>query len=128
MPAWLARAHDLPDLPVQGRNLALNRAERFKKCRNTSIKKVVMGAARPCRLVEPLGAQPRGSKLDGHRDYILAMVAVTPDITISEMLERLATECGVQAGRATLWTFLDRCGLSFKKNRHTRPSRIVRIS
>jgi transposase len=72
--------------------------------------------------------QPRGSKLDAHRDYILGMVAATPDITISEMLERLARERGVQAGRATLWTFLDRCGLSFKKNRHTRPSRIARTS
>jgi transposase len=72
--------------------------------------------------------QPRGSKLDAHRDYILAMVAASPDITISEMLERLAMECGVRAGRATLWTFLDRCGLTFKKSRHTRPSRIARTS
>ena len=72
--------------------------------------------------------KPRGGKLDGHRDYILAMVAASPDITISEMLERLAMERGVRAGRATLWTFLDRCGLTYKKSRHTQPSRIARIS
>lgn len=72
--------------------------------------------------------KPRGGKLDGHRDYILAMVATAPDITISEMLERLATERGVRAGRATLWTFLDRCGLTFKKSRRTRLSRIARTS
>jgi transposase len=33
------------------------------------------------------------------------------------LLERLAADCGVKASRSTLWTFLDRCGLTFKKNR-----------
>ena len=72
--------------------------------------------------------QPRRSKLDPHRDYILGLVETTPDMTISEMLEKLAAERGVQASRATLWTFLDRCGLTFKKSLRTRPSRTVRIS
>ena len=72
--------------------------------------------------------QPRRSKLDPHRDYILRLVETTPDMTISEMLAKLAVERGVQASRATLWTFLDRCGLTFKKSPRTRPSRTVRIS
>jgi len=72
--------------------------------------------------------QPRRSKLDPHRDYILRLVETTPDMTISEMLEKLAEERGVQASRATLWTFLDRCGLTFKKSPRTRPSRTVRAS
>jgi transposase len=72
--------------------------------------------------------QPRRSKLDPHRDYILRLVETTPDMTISETLEKLAAERGVQASRATLWTFLDRCGLTFKKSPRTRPSRTVRIS
>jgi transposase len=59
--------------------------------------------------------QPRRSKLDPHRDYILALIAAAPDMTISEMLERLALERDVRASRATLWTLLDRCGLTFKK-------------
>ena len=58
--------------------------------------------------------QPRRSKLDPHRDYILGLVEAIPDMTISEMLERLAKERGVRASRATLWVFLDRCGLTFK--------------
>ena len=72
--------------------------------------------------------QPRRSKLDPQRDYVLGLVAETPDMTISEMLERLASDCGVRASRATLWTFLDRCGLTFKKSPHTRPSRTVPTS
>ncbi len=31
--------------------------------------------------------QPRRSKLDPHRDYILRLVEATPDMTISEMLD-----------------------------------------
>ena len=33
----------------------------------------------------------------------------------------------VRAGRATLWTFLDRCGLTFKKSPRTRRSRTARM-
>jgi transposase len=60
--------------------------------------------------------RPRCCKLDVHRDYILGLVAKAPDMTISEMQERLTGECGMQAARATLWKFLDRAGLTFKKN------------
>lgn len=72
--------------------------------------------------------QPRRSKLDPHRDYILGLVEATPDMTISEMLDKLAAERDVYAARATLWTFLDRCGLTFKKRPRTRPSRTARTS
>ena len=60
--------------------------------------------------------QPHRSKLDPHRDYILGLVEATPDMTISEMLDKLAVKRDVYAARATLWTFLDRCGLTFKKD------------
>jgi transposase len=72
--------------------------------------------------------QPRRSKLDAHRDYLLGLIEETPDMTISEMLERLVAERGVSASRATLWTFLDRCGLTFKKSLRMRASKIVPTS
>jgi len=72
--------------------------------------------------------QPRHCKLDPHRDYILGLIAATPDLTISELLARLLAERGVRAARATLWTFLDRCGLTYKKRPPTPPSGIARIS
>jgi transposase len=73
-------------------------------------------------------AQPRRSKLDPHRGYLLGLIAETPDLTISELLERLLAERSVRASRATLWTFLDRCGLTFKKSPLTRTSRTARTS
>ena len=72
--------------------------------------------------------QPRRSKLDPHREYLLGLIAETPDLTISELLERLLADRSVRASRATLWTFLDRCGLTFKKNPPMRASRTGRIS
>jgi transposase len=72
--------------------------------------------------------QPRRSKLDPHRDYLLGLIAQTPDLTISELLERLLADRSMRASRATLWTFLDRCGLTFKKSPPMRASRTARIS
>jgi transposase len=55
------------------------------------------------------------SKLEPHRDFLLGLIGATPDLTISELLSQLLDERGVKASRSTLWTFLDRCGLTFKK-------------
>ena len=70
--------------------------------------------------------QPRRSKLDPHRDYLLGLISATPDLTISELLAQLLADRGVTASRATLWTFLDRCGLTFKKRPPTPVSKIAR--
>jgi transposase len=71
--------------------------------------------------------QPRRSKLDPHRDYLLGLIEATPDMTISELLDRLLAERGVTASRALLWTFLDRQGLTFKKRPPMRANRIARM-
>src|SRR5262245_14125043 len=64
------------------------------------------------RTAGPSGT-PRRSKLDPHCDYILGLVETTLDMTISEMLDKLAVDRDVYAARATLWILLDRCGLTF---------------
>jgi transposase len=67
-------------------------------------------------------------KLDPHRDYLLALIDEAPDLTISELLERLSANQGVKVSRSTLWMFLDRCGLTFKKRPRTPASRIAPTS
>jgi transposase len=44
-------------------------------------------------------------KLDPHRDYLLALIDETPDLTISELLERLAMERSVTVPRSILWEY-----------------------
>src|SRR4051794_39987235 len=56
------------------------------------------------------GRRP-SSKLDAHRDFLLAVIEAAPDATIKELQRRLVEEKGVRASTGTIWTFLDRCGL-----------------
>jgi transposase len=59
--------------------------------------------------------RPRGLKLDPHRDYLLPLIESEPDMTIERMQERLLEDRGVRASAGTIWTFLDRSRLTFKK-------------
>lgn len=60
--------------------------------------------------------KPRGSRLDVHAEFILGLVEEgTKDITLAEIAERLSSERGVVIGITSIWTFLDRHGLTFKK-------------
>src|SRR4051794_5374680 len=67
--------------------------------------------------------QPRRSKLDLHRAFLFGLIEATPDITLVEMQERLAAGRAITASVGTIWTFLDRCGLTVKKSPPTPPSR-----
>lgn len=67
--------------------------------------------------------KPRGSRLDPHADFILGLVEEgTKDISLAEITERLASERGVLIGITSIWNFLDRHGLTFKKRPHMRRS------
>jgi len=74
------------------------------------------------RTARPQG-QPRRSKLDPHRAFVLGLIEAKDDTSLVEMQERLERERGLRASVGTIWTFLDRAGLTFKKSRHMRWSR-----
>jgi transposase len=56
--------------------------------------------------------------VEPHHNLLFGLIEQAPDLTLSELLERLTADRGVKASRSTLWSFLDRCGLTFKKNAH----------
>ena len=62
--------------------------------------------------------QPSRSKLDAHEAFIVGLIEAAPDITLAEIGERLAAERGVRAAPSTVWLFLDRRGITFKKTAH----------
>ena len=70
------------------------------------------GDVRPARQ-----GPPSGSKLDPHEAFILGLIEQAPDIALHEIAERLEAECGVRVVPATIWYFLDKRGMTFKKNR-----------
>lgn len=59
------------------------------------------------------GYRPR--KLAGERGWLLARLAERPDLTLAELQRELAAR-GIAVGISAIWSFLDREGLSFKKN------------
>jgi len=61
--------------------------------------------------------QPSRSKLDPHERFILDLIEATPDLTLAEIGERLAEDCGVRAVPSTVWMFLARRGITYKKRR-----------
>lgn len=66
--------------------------------------------------------KPRGLTLDAHADFILGLVEEKRDITLDELVERLAAERSVNVVRTSVWTFLDRRGQTHKKRRRTPPN------
>lgn len=61
--------------------------------------------------------QPSRSKLDAHEGFILGLIEGTPDMTLTEIGERLAQDCGVRAVPSTIWMFLAKRGITYKKRR-----------
>lgn len=54
--------------------------------------------------------------LEGQRDWLLSRVREKPDLTLQALLSELADR-GIVVSCDTLWRFLVRAGISFKKNR-----------
>src|SRR4051794_35307851 len=89
-------------------------AARFEVAASTAIKWLERLRDSGERSARRQGRRP-GSKLDAHRDFLLAAVEAEPDSTLGELQRRLVEERGVRAGIGTIWTFLDRYDLTFKK-------------
>ena len=70
----------------------------------------------------------RGSRLDGHAAFIEGLIEGQKDVTLNEMVERLATERNVRISRSTLSDWLRARGWTFKKRPRTHWSRTDRTS
>jgi transposase len=64
---------------------------------------------------KPMGGK-RPYRLESEREWLLARVAEKPDLTLHALLAELR-ERGVIVSCDTLWRFLRREGIRFKKNR-----------
>ena len=77
---------------------------------------------------QKLGGDRRSGRIEAEAGFILRQVAATPDITLSELAERLRQERQLSVGIGTLWRFFDRRGITFKKRRRVPPSKTVPTS
>ena len=72
------------------------------------------GSVAPARM-----GPPEGSKLDAYEGFIFGLIEAQKDITLQEIADQLQAEHGVRVVPPTIWYFLDRRGITFKKRQHT---------
>ena len=66
------------------------------------------------------------SPLKRHEQWLLALVAEKPDLTLHEIRARLRSEKKMKSAISSIWAFYDRHNITFKKNstcRRAGPSR-----
>jgi putative transposase len=87
---------------------------------NNLVPSTVVKWTQRLRLTGSPAAKPMGGRrpylLEGARDWLLARIREKPDLTLHALLSELAGERGVVVACDTLWRFLKREGISFKKN------------
>ena len=116
----MARAYSL-DL----RERAVAAVERGASCRaaadrfGISVASVVKWAQRARQTGSAAAKKMGGHRpylLEEHRDWLLSRMREKPDLTLHALLAELERR-GVVVSCDTLWRFLVRAGISFKKNR-----------
>jgi transposase len=63
----------------------------------------------------PSRGDRRSGRIEAQRDYLLGLIRRTPDLTLLEIQERLVQDCGERFSVSVLWRFIDRHGVTFKK-------------
>ena len=66
---------------------------------------------------KPQGGDTRSRRVEAFRDVILGAIEARRDISLVELAELLRTDHGASFAASTVWRFLDRQGMTFKKNR-----------
>lgn len=66
------------------------------------------------------GGDKRSYRIEAFGDEILALVEERRDITLAEIADHLARARGVSVAQSTVWRFLRRHRVTFKKNRTRR--------
>jgi transposase len=103
---------------VEGGASSRAAARRFEVSASSAIKWVQRWRRTGVVKARPMGRK-RGNILDVHADWLLALIGSEPDLTLSEVGERLRGR-GIVVAIGTIWTFFERRGVSFKKNRARR--------
>jgi transposase len=75
----------------------------------------------------PKQGKPQGSVLDAHADFIAALIDETADITLDEIVTRLAADRAVTVVRTAVWKHLDRREMTHKKRPRMRASSSARM-
>src|ERR1700712_4360047 len=90
-------------------------AERFGVAVATAVRWVRAWRVEGRMTALPQGGDLRSHHIEAYRGAILAAIEAEVDITLVELAELLRNEHGVSFAPSTVWRFLDRHDLTFKK-------------
>lgn len=91
-------------------------ADRFGIAVSSAVRWVRAWRAEGRATALPQGGDLRSHHIEAYRDVILAAIEAEVDITLVEIAELLHREHGTSFAPSTVWRFLDRHDLTFKKN------------
>jgi len=63
------------------------------------------------------GGDQRSHRIEAHREMILSVIKAKPDMTLVQIAEMLEVETGASFAPSSVWRFLDRHAITFKKDR-----------
>jgi transposase len=75
---------------------------------------------------KPQGGDTRSHHVEAFRDVILGAIEAQKDISLVELAELLRADHGASFAASTVWRFLDRHAMTFKKNGARRRARETR--
>jgi transposase len=92
-------------------------AERFGVGVATAVRWLRAWRDEGARAAKPRGGDRHSGRIEAFGAVILAAIDRQVDITLVELAALLEREHGERFAPSTVWRFLDRHGISFKKNR-----------
>ena len=93
-------------------------ADRFGVAASTAVKWARRWRDTGSKAPRPQGGDKRSERIEAHAAEILGLVAETHDITLSEIASHLERQHGERFAQSTVWRFLDRHAMTFKKTAH----------
>ena len=100
-------------------------AARFGVSESSAIKWVQRFERQGSRAAARMGGYLR-PKIEPHREFLDALRAEKPDITLQALCDRLLAERQVKTDTSMMSRFFRRLGVTLKKRRSSRASRIAR--
>lgn len=91
-------------------------AERFGVSAASAVRWVQAVSATGSVEAKPQGGDRRSRRIEALRAVILGAVEAQKDISLIELAEMLRSDHGASFAASTVWRFLDRHGMTFKKN------------
>jgi transposase len=91
-------------------------AERFNVSVSSAVRWVQRWREAGTHEPQAQGGDKRSHRIEAYGDELLAAIAEKPDLTLVEIAELLEKTHALRVAPSTVWRFLDRRAVTFKKN------------